>query len=108
MARAEQIRRGIERYITEEYFRNMSDLQQFAAGVALGVLLPNINKDIDIEPIYQSIMEQISRRPGGVTVTKDDIAKIKPAAGALVGMIMDSTTLTASDFNRLYQYIMEG
>lgn len=108
MARPEQIRRGVERYVSEEFLAGMSGWQQFAAATALGAALPHINKDIDIEPIYQSAVEQMNRRPGGITLTKDDMKQMHPVLGMLAGMIVDSVTFKMHDLEKLYQYIMEG
>lgn len=108
MARPEQIRRGIERYVNEEFIGGMSGWQQFAAATALGAALPQIKKEIDIEPIYQSAMEQISRRPGGITITKEDMQQMHPVFGTLAGMIMNSVTFRGDDIERLYRYIEEG
>lgn len=108
MARPEQIRRGLERYVNEEFVGNMSGWQQFAAATALGAALPHIKKEIDIEPIYQSAMEQISRRPGGIVISKEDMKTMHPVLGALAGMIVDSVTFRAEDIEKIYRYIMEG
>ena len=67
-----------------------------------------VNPIINIEPIYQSAMEQMNRRPGGITLTKDDMKQMHPVLGMLAGMIVDSVTFKMHDLEKLYQYIMEG
>lgn len=108
MASPEQIRRGIERYVNEEFLANMSGWKQFAAATALGAALPHIQKDIDIEPIYQSAMQQINQRPDGVTLTKEDMQQMHPVLGSLAGTIASSVTFKTADVEKLYQYITEG
>lgn len=108
MANAEQIRRGIERYVNEEFVSNMSGWQQFAAGTALGVILPKIKGEVDVEEIYRSAVEQISRRPEGITLTKKDMQQLHPVIGTMVGAIISSVTFRQSDIDKLYRYIMEG
>lgn len=108
MARADQIQRGIQRYVHEEFLDGMSGWQRFAAATALGAALPMIKGDIDIEPVYRSAKEQIQQHPTGVTMTKADMVALHPLLGTVAGTMIDSVTFRESDIDKLYRYIMEG
>lgn len=108
MARAEQIQRGIQRYVNEEFLAGMSGWQQFAAATALGAALPLIKNETDIEPLYRSAKEQIQQHPAGVTMTKADMVALHPLLGTVAGVMIDSVTFREADIDKLYRYIMEG
>lgn len=108
MATAAQLQRGIQRYVNEEFLNGMSGWQQFAAATALGAALPKLNTDIDIEPIYHSAKEQMTKHPSGITLTKADMVQMHPLIGTIAGAFMDSVTFREADLDKLYRYIMEG
>lgn len=110
MARADQLQRGIQRYVNEEIIekQNLSNWQKFAAATALGAALPHIKKDVEIDAIYRSAKEQFAAMPGGLTLTKADMMQIHPIVGACAGMLMDSITFSEADLDKLYRYILEG
>lgn len=108
MVSADKIRRGVERYVNEEFIANTSGWRQFAAGTALGVLLPKISSDIDIETMYQAASDQMSKQPDGITITREDMQAMHPTAGTLIGALISSVTFRQSDLDKLYRYIMEG
>lgn len=103
---AAKVRRGIERYLNEEFVCKLSGTKQFLMGGAMGAVLPLIKEDMDVDTIYKSYRKQFEAQPS-VTITKEDMQDLHPA-GILVAGVVGPVTFKVNDLDKLYRYIMEG
>lgn len=103
---AAKVRRGIERYINEEFVSKLTGAKQFLLAGGLGAFLPLIKDDVDVDTVYKAYRKQFETQPS-VTITKEDMQEFHPI-GAMLGGLIGPVTFNINDIDKLYRYIMEG
>lgn len=106
--REQNIRAGVERYVNEEFMSRLDGWKQVAMGAAMGMLLPQIKGEYDVDPIYNALKEQFRKHPEGITINREDMIQMHPVYGAVVAAIVAPVTFRTDDLDRLYNFIINS